>query len=120
MILKFFNKDGNIYLDSDKAELINITNDFRTKLLDKDYMTSDKFKFRDGIYFLRKDFFIKMGKAQNRQSIESLLIDYNNSKIIIVGDKTIVFYNNYPVNITEYDEINESRGLEVASNMNMT
>ncbi len=119
MILKFFNQNGNISLEPDKFKLINITNDFRTKFLDKEYMTSDKFKFKDNIYFLRKNFFIKMGKMQNSPNVESLLIDYikdgYNTKIIIVGDKTTIFYNNFPVIVSEYDDIDESKGLNIAN-----
>lgn len=115
MILKFIYKNNDIYLDSDKAQLIDITKDFRTKLLDKEHMTSDMFKFKEGIYFIKKEFFIKMGKIQNNPLIEALLINYNNKKIIIVGDKKIVFFDGYPVNVIEYDEsIDENKGLEIA------
>lgn len=116
MILKFFNTKNQITLDSKTSEIIDITKDFRTKLLDKDHMISDKFKFKDNIYFIRKDFFIRMGKIQNRQSIDALLINYNNNFIIIVGNKSTVFFNNFPVNIVEYDEsVDESKGYEIAN-----
>jgi hypothetical protein len=115
MILKFFLKNNDIILDSNKAEIIDITKDFRTRLLDKDHMVSDKFKFKDGIYFIKKEFFIKMAKLQNKSTIEALLINYYNNKIIIVGDKKIVFFDGYPVNLTDYDEsIDENKGLEIA------
>ena len=116
MLLKFWKNNNDIILESDKYELLDITKDFRTRFLNKDEMTNNKYKIEDNVYFLRKDFFINMAKVQNRKSIESLLIRYNNSKIIIVSGKCCVYYNGKPITIFDYNtELDECKGMNIAN-----
>jgi hypothetical protein len=116
MLLKFWKNNNDIILESDKYELLDITKDFRTRFLNKDEMTNNTYKIEDNVYFLRKDFFINMAKVQNRKSIESLLIRYNNSKIIIVSGKCCVYYNGKPITIFDYNtELDECKGMNIAN-----
>lgn len=103
MILKFFKKsEGNIQLDSDKAEIIDITNDFRTKLLPKDYFLNSQYHVDENIYFVKQPLFIHLAKIKNRSSIEALSIDYKGNKIIIVSNNAYVFYNNKSIEVDDY------------------
>jgi len=116
MLLKFWNKEGNISLDSSKAELLDITSDNRTKMLNKEEMIEEKFKVEPGVFFLKKPFFIQMAKKQNRESIEALLINYKGNKIIITGNKAYVFYNGKAVDVEEYGlDIDENHGATIAA-----
>ena len=116
MLLKFWNRNGEVVLESSKGEMIDITSDRRTMMLNKREMTSEKFKVDDNIYFLRKPLFVQMGKKQNRESIEALLINYENNKIIITGDKAYVFYNGRALNVEQYEtEIDEFRAVQIAA-----
>jgi hypothetical protein len=116
MILKFLNKDGQLVLDSKKGEMIDITADNRTRLLDKKEMTKDKYKVSDNIYFLKKDLFVIMAKKQNRDTIEALLIKYNDKQIIIVGNGSYTFYEGYSVNVQDYGAtIDKEKATQVAS-----
>lgn len=109
MLLKFrYNQEKNdVYLEESKSgkkcEMIDITTDLRTKLLDKNEMTSDKFKIDSNIYFIKKPLFIKLAKAQNRPSIDALKILFGNKIIIITGEKSYVFYNGKAINVAEYE-----------------
>jgi hypothetical protein len=115
MILKFVKKENEINLDSDKAELLDISFDKRTKMLNKNEMCNDVYKIDKDVYILKKDFFIKMAKKQNRASIEALLIKHDEKNIIIVGDRSYVFYNGYSINVKDYDLIvNEEDGAQIA------
>lgn len=116
MLLKFWNKNGDIILDSNKVELLDITADNRTKLLNKDEMIIDKFRVDSGVFFLKKPFFILMAKKQNRESIEALLINYKGNKIVITGDKAYVFYNGKAVDVQDYGlDIDEAQGVAIAT-----
>jgi hypothetical protein len=109
MLLKFrYNQENNdVYLEESKSgkkcEMIDITTDLRTKLLDKNEMTSDKFKIDSNVYFIKKPLFIKLAKAQNRPSIDALKILFENKIIIITGEKSYVFYNGKAINVAEYE-----------------
>lgn len=116
MLLKFWLKNEDVVLDSQKAEMIDISSDLRTKLLNKDEMMMDKFKVQDTVYMLKKSFFISMAKCQNRESIEALLIKYKGNNIIIVGDTACVYFNGKAINVQEYSiDIDEGQGVEIAS-----
>lgn len=116
MLLKFWNRNGNIVLDSPKAELLDITSDMRTGLLNKDEMIVERFKVAPGVFFLKKPFFILMAKKQNRESIEALQIKYKGNNIIVTGDKSYVFYEGKAVNVEEYGLIvDEAQGVAIAS-----
>ena len=115
MLLKFWNSKDSITLDSQKYDLLDITNDIRTRFLNKKEMTSECYKIEEGVYFLRKDFFIAMAKMQNRKSVESLLIKYKNNFIVIVSSKCCVYYNGKPITISEYETLlDESKGMNIA------
>lgn len=109
MLLKFrYNQENNdVYLEESKSgkkcEMIDITTDLRTKLLDKNEMTSDKFKIDSNVYFIKKPLFIKLAKAQNRPTIDALKILFENKIIIITGEKSYVFYNGKAINVAEYE-----------------
>lgn len=109
MLLKFrYNQENNdVYLEESKSgkkcEMIDITTDLRTKLLDKNEMTSDKFKIDSNVYFIKKPLFIKLAKAQNRPTIDALKIFFENKIIIITGEKSYVFYNGKAINVAEYE-----------------
>lgn len=116
MLLKFWNRDGEIILDSKRGEMIDITSDRRTKMLNKREMTEDRFKIDEGVYFLRKPFFVQMGKKQNRESIEALLIHYEGKKIIITGNGAHVFYNGKALDVEDYDvAVDEAQGMQIAA-----
>lgn len=109
MLLKFrYDQQKNdVYLEESKSgkkcEMIDITSDLRTKLLDKNEMSSDKFKIDSNVYFIKKPLFIKLAKAQNRPSIDALKILFENKIIIITGEKSYVFYNGKAINVAEYE-----------------
>jgi len=109
MLLKFrYDQEKNdVYLEESKSgkkcEMIDITSDLRTKLLDKNEMTSDKFKIDSNVYFIKKPLFIKLAKAQNRPSIDALKILFEKKIIIITGEKSYVFYNGKAINVAEYE-----------------
>ena len=109
MLLKFrYNQENNdVYLEESKSgkkcEMIDITSDLRTKLLDKNEMTSDKFKIDSNVYFIKKPLFIKLAKAQNRPTIDALKILFENKIIIITGEKSYVYYNGKAINVAEYE-----------------
>jgi hypothetical protein len=116
MLLKFWNNKGSISLDSTKYELLDITKDFRTRFLKKCEMTSELYMIEEDVYFMKQDFFIAMAKMQNRKSIESLLIKYNNKNIIIVSSKCCVYYNGKPITVSDYEtNLDENKGVNIAS-----
>lgn len=103
MILKFGSKDGTVVLNSDKAEMIDITNDLRTKLLNKNDFLKHEYKADDNVYFVQQPFFIRMAQMKNRPSIEALYINYKDNHIIIVNKKSYVFYNGKSIDPGSYD-----------------
>ena len=104
MLLKFSNENNTISLCSKgKAELKDITNDLRTKLLNKNEMCTSRFCIEDNVYILKKDLFISLAKKETSPCIEALLIQHNKNHIIIVGDKSLVFYNGRHLTIENYD-----------------
>ena len=104
MILRFANENNKIILSEDvsKAEMIDITDDFRTKLLTKSHFVNDKYKADDNLYFVKQPFFVKMAKIKNRNTIEALQINYEGKTIIIVGKNAYIFYNGKSIETDEY------------------
>ena len=100
-ILQFWSKDNSVLLNSTKSEMINITNDIRSKLLNKKEFIKDKYKVDNNVYFVKQPTFVKMAKIQNRSTIDALYIDYDNKHIIITG-KSYNFYNGKPIETDEY------------------
>ena len=116
MLLKFYSDKDNIILDSNNYDMIDITKDFRTKMLDKDSMTNKQFYIENNIYILKQQFFINMAKIQNRKSIEALMIRYNDKIIIIVGEKSILYFNGKPIYAYDYNtDIDNEKGISIAS-----
>ena len=118
MLLKFWDKNEVISLES-KGEMLDISTDFRTSMLNKNEMTLDIFRVDQNTYMLRKNFFIQMAKKQNRDTIEALLIKHGEKRIIIIGDKSSVYYNGRAVQVQEYSLcVDENEGTKIASSPN--
>jgi len=116
MLLKFYSDKDNVVLDSNNYDMIDITKDFRTKMLDKDSMINKQFYIENNIYILKQQFFINMAKIQNRKSIEALMIRYNDKIIIIVGEKSVLYLNGKPIYAYNYNtDIDNEKGISIAS-----
>ena len=116
MLLKFWYKNNDIILDSKKGELLDITADYRTKMLNKDEMSSKHFQIGENVFILKKDFFVRMAKLQNRETIEALKIIHDNKIILIVGEGSCVFYEGSSINVETYGiEVNEQDGIRLST-----
>ena len=101
-VLQFWNENDKVLLNSEKSEMIDITNDLRSKFLNKKDFIKDKYKIDNNVYIVKQPTFIKLAKVQNRKTIDALYISYNNNHIIFTGNKAYSFYNGKPIDTNEY------------------
>src|SRR3989344_6705256 len=101
-ILKFKKFSGEVTLENLRLE--DITNDKRTKLVDKKSFMQDKFKVDENIYMAVNDLFFKLSKIFNKSStpISAMMIKEQNRVIIIVPSCSYVFWNGRSVEPNEY------------------
>lgn len=101
----------------DFVELLDITDDFRTRLINKKTMTEERFRVKKSNEFVvYQDFFVKMAKIQNRETIEVLRIRYRDSVIYILSSKNKLFLNGVYVQPETFElPVGESEAVSVAN-----
>ena len=116
MLLRFYEENNQIMLKETAAEMIDITDDFRTKLIKKQDLLHPKFRVAPNVFIVSKPLFIQLAKTKNRQTIEALYINHLNNHIIIVGDNAYVYYNGKDVSVKEYEidiSMSDLQGLKL-------
>ena len=101
-ILKFEQNNNKITLHNMKLE--DISEDGRTKLINKQHFMNDKYKVRDNVYIAENNLFFKMARILNKNAtpIDAMLIREGKASIIIVPSRSYVFWNGSSVDIREY------------------
>lgn len=104
-ILKFWEKNGKIILD--KLRMENITHDKRTALINKASFTQEQYKIGEGVYIAVNDTFFKMAKIFNKETrpISAMLIEDKNNSIVIVPERSYVFWNGCSIEPEKYSVI---------------
>lgn len=110
-ILKFWNRDGKITLD--KLVLQDISNDKRTALIPTHDFLNTKYKIDDNVYCVVCDTFFRMAKVLSATPIHAMLITNGVNSIIIVPNKSYVFWNGHSVNPYEYQIIKTQENLDI-------
>jgi hypothetical protein len=101
-ILKFWMKDGIITLDNLRLE--DISNDHRTKNLQKESFMLDKYKIDSNVFMVINDFFFSMAKILNKGvEIFAMMVSENDKKIIIIPSKSYVFWNGRSIEPLKYE-----------------
>ena len=98
-VLKF-SYDGDIKLD--KYNMVDITEDKKTSLIDKQSFYEYKFKVEKDVYLAMNDMFFTLSKMFNSQTIDAMLLRDGNNKIIIVPSRSYVFWNGKSIDPIEY------------------
>ena len=105
-ILKFEIKDSDVHLQN--LRIVDITEDPRTKLLNKSTFYKDMYKAEDNIYIFENDLFFKFSKFFNKdKEINAMCLKDLNNIILIVPSRSYVFVNGKSVDVSKY-EINMS------------
>jgi len=100
VILKFWN-EGEIRLDD--YVLVNITEDKRTSLLNKNSFLEDKYRIDKDVYMVKNDLFFTMSKIlAPKEKIDSMILYHSNSSILIIPTKSHAFWNGKPVEPEKY------------------
>lgn len=73
--------------------LVNITDDPRTSLIPKDAMIQPKFKVDDQAYIVKNDLMLKLARKRGSQDIDALYFKHKDNDVVIIGNKTYVFWN---------------------------
>jgi hypothetical protein len=98
-VLKF-TYDGEIKLD--KYKVVDITEDKRTALIDKQSFYNMKFKVEKDVYLAMNDMFFTLSKMFNNDIIDAMLLRDGDKKILIVPSRSYVFWNGKSVDPAEY------------------
>lgn len=108
MILQFqTDPDGNIKLK--RYQMVDISNDMRTTMLNRNTLTSDLYKIKatalsGKIFFIKQDFFIYMATIIDKPDAKSLYIRYSKvEQVIIVGEKDHVFLDGQQIYPKKYN-----------------
>lgn len=101
-ILKFWKKKGKITLD--KLRMENITHDNRTALINKQSFIQDQYKIAENVFIAVNNTFFKMAKIFNKdpKPISAMLIEEGKNAIIIVPERSYVFWNGCSVEPEKY------------------
>jgi len=83
--------------------MLDITRDFRTRLLPKGNFITDRYKVDSDVFFVRKPFFITMAKKNKKPNAEALYLFYKNRHVIIVGSGSYIFYEGRSIEPDDYD-----------------
>lgn len=116
-ILKFLISLPEISLEN--LRLQDISNDTRTKLLDKTNFYKDEYKVDKNIYIFQNDVFFKFSKffTKGEKDISAMFLRDNENIILIVPSRSYVFINGKSIDVEKYDinisEINISKLLSV-------
>lgn len=103
-ILKFWKDDTGIRLDGFRLE--DITDDHRTKLINKESFLVHKYRIAEDLYMAVNDLFFKLSKMIDKsKDIHAMLIRKDNVHIIIVPKRSYVFWQGKSVEPNEYDMI---------------
>ncbi len=102
MIIKF-SKDKNGDIKLINAEMTDISNDFKTKFLDKKVLTSDIYKIDTDIFFIRQSLFLQIANNSDKPDTKALYIKYSDNKQVIIISNDVPFYNN--ISIDPYDYV---------------
>jgi len=102
MIYKF-SKEKNKIVILETYEIVDISNDMRTKMLNKEILTSKLYKIDKNLYFVRQEFFIYMANLIDKPNAKSLYIKYEDGKeVVITDDSSHIFYNGKSIEPEKY------------------
>jgi hypothetical protein len=102
MIYKYWKEKNNI-VNLEKYEMVDISNDLRTKMLNKEILTSKLYKIEKNLFFVRQEFFIYMGNLCDQPNAKSLYIKYEDGKEVVITDDTShIFYNGKSIEPEKY------------------
>ena len=100
-ILKFSVQEDVVTLD--KFRLVDITDDRRTRLLNKENFLRDEYKIDKDVYLILNDIFFKVSRLldNSKTPINAMLIRERDKFIVIVPSRSYVFWNGKSVEATE-------------------
>lgn len=103
-ILKFTHTNGEVSLQNN-LRLEDITNDNRTKFVNKNALLQKKYKIGPNIYLAQNDVFFSMAKMLNKdkKDISAMVIKEGDNVITIVPPKSYVFWNGLSVEAEKYE-----------------
>jgi hypothetical protein len=108
-VLKFDFKDGEISLE--KYRLVDISNDTKTKMIDKQSFYKDNFKIHDNVFMVINDMFFQVSKIFDKslEQISCMMLRDEDKYILIIPSRSYVFWNKRSVEPNEY-KLNYSFG----------
>jgi hypothetical protein len=103
MILKYYIDDNN-NIKLEKYEMVDISNDIRSKILNKNDLTQKSFQIHKNIFFIKQDFFIHMANIIDKPNAKSLYIKYpDNIQVVIIPNNSYVFFQNKSIEPNNFE-----------------
>jgi hypothetical protein len=112
-ILKFRKNGRKVALE--KLRMEDITEDKRTAFLDRGAFMSARYRVDNDVYIAKNDLFFKMAKMLNasRTRIDAMLIRDDSGSIIIVPNKSYVFWNGRSVEPEKYTVLQTPENMQL-------